>query len=115
MPRHGAAAGNPTGKVRVVKKHKMWDFDCTMSERCGQLLIATSPLKDPNFHRTIVLIVRDDENGTFGLVLNRPLETTVKDACASAMSFECDVDAPLHFGGPCLGLLTVIHPQPELG
>src|SRR4051794_21106623 len=45
-----------------------------VSERAGQLLIATSPLKDPNFHRTVVLIVRDDENGTFGLVLNRPLE-----------------------------------------
>jgi putative transcriptional regulator len=86
-----------------------------MSERCGQLLIATSPLKDPNFHRTIVLIVRDDENGTFGLVLNRPLETTVKDACASAMSFDCDVDLPLHLGGPCEGLLTVIHAESELG
>src|SRR3954469_9554489 len=86
-----------------------------MSERQGQLLIATSPLQDPNFHRTVVLIVRDDENGTFGLVLNRPLETTVKEAIEGSMVGECAVDQPLHLGGPCEGLLTVLHSQAELG
>jgi putative transcriptional regulator len=84
-------------------------------ERRGQLLIATSPLKDPNFHRTVVLIVRDDENGTFGLVLNRPLETTVKEATAGAMVGDCDVDSPLHLGGPCEGLLTVLHSREDMG
>jgi len=86
-----------------------------VEERQGQLLIATSPLQDPNFHRTVVLIVRDDENGTFGLVLNRPMDTTVKDATAGAMVGECEVEAPLHRGGPCDGLLTVLHSQKELG
>ena len=86
-----------------------------MSERRGQLLIATSPLQDPNFHRTVVLIVRDDENGTFGLVLNRPLETSVKEATASAMVGECEVEQPLHLGGPCEGLLTVLHGKSDLG
>jgi putative transcriptional regulator len=83
--------------------------------RRGQFLIAASTLKDPNFHRTVVLIVRDDENGTFGLILNRPLETTVKDACASAMSIDCEIELPLHLGGPCEGLLTVVHSEEELG
>jgi putative transcriptional regulator len=86
-----------------------------MPTRNGQLLIATSPLKDPNFHRTVVLIVRDDENGTFGLVLNRPLDTTVKEATAEALDGECPVEAPLHLGGPCEGMLTVLHSQKELG
>jgi putative transcriptional regulator len=83
-------------------------------ERQGQLLIATSPLQDPNFNRTVVLIVRDDDNGTFGLVLNRPLETTVKDACASAMSFDCEIEQPLHLGGPCEGVLSVLHSDEDL-
>lgn len=57
----------------------------------------------------------DEENGTFGLVLNRPLETTVKDACASAIAYDCNVESPLHLGGPCEGLLTVLHADQELG
>jgi putative transcriptional regulator len=83
-------------------------------ERRGQLLIATSPLQDPNFQRTVVLIIRDDDNGTFGLVLNRPLETTVKDAVADAASLDCQIESPLHLGGPCEGMLTVLHSDREL-
>ena len=41
--------------------------------RTGQLLAATPMLGDVNFRRTIVLIVEDDpEEGTLGVVLNRP-------------------------------------------
>ena len=63
----------------------------------------------------MVLIVRDDENGTFGLVLNRPLETTVKEATSDAMDGECGIDEPLHLGGPCEGMLTVLHSEKDLG
>ena len=80
-----------------------------MSKRIGQFLIAASTLKDPNFHRTVVLIIRDDDSGTFGLVLNRPLELSVREACETAMSVACEVESPLHVGGPCEGLLTVVH------
>jgi putative transcriptional regulator len=41
----------------------------------GRLLAATPMLGDPNFRRTVVLIVEDDpEEGTLGVVLNRPTE-----------------------------------------
>jgi putative transcriptional regulator len=41
----------------------------------GRLLAATPKLGDPNFRRTVVLIVEDDEDeGTLGVVLNRPTE-----------------------------------------
>ncbi len=47
--------------------------------RTGQLLAATPMLGDVNFRRTIVLIVEDDpEEGTLGVVLNRPSEIPVK-------------------------------------
>lgn len=40
----------------------------------GKLLVATPKLLDPNFVRTVVLLCFHDENGAFGLVLNRPLD-----------------------------------------
>jgi putative transcriptional regulator len=43
----------------------------------GQLLIAGPKLEDPNFWRTVILIVEHNEDGALGLVLNRPSETTV--------------------------------------
>lgn len=45
----------------------------------GRLLVATPKLTDPNFARTVVYIGMHDENGAFGLVLNRPLEVEVAD------------------------------------
>jgi putative transcriptional regulator len=47
--------------------------------RVGQLLAATPMLGDANFRRTIVLVVEDDqEEGTLGVVLNRPSEIPVR-------------------------------------
>lgn len=39
----------------------------------GRLLVATPSLEDPNFDRTVVLVLQhDEEDGAMGLVLNRP-------------------------------------------
>ena len=46
----------------------------------GHLLIAGPSLWDPNFRRTVVLIGHHDDEGAVGVVLNRPLETTVEEA-----------------------------------
>lgn len=37
----------------------------------GRLLIASPTLEDPNFFRTVVLLLQDDEEGAVGVVLNR--------------------------------------------
>ena len=39
----------------------------------GRLLVATPALIDPNFYRTVVLVVESGEDGAVGLILNRPL------------------------------------------
>lgn len=41
----------------------------------GKLLVATPGLIDPNFFRTVVLVVEHTEEGAAGVVLNRPSET----------------------------------------
>jgi len=70
-------------------------MDCTR----GQLLIAGPGLVDPNFWRTVVLIVEHSVQGALGLVLNRPSETTVGEA-ASELQRLLDLDDPLFIGGP---------------
>jgi hypothetical protein len=37
----------------------------------GKLLVASRSLADPDFARTVVLLVRYDEKGALGLILNR--------------------------------------------
>ena len=44
----------------------------------GRLLVATPMLGDPNFRRTVVLVVEhESEQGTLGVVLNRPTKVPV--------------------------------------
>ena len=40
----------------------------------GRLLLATPPLEDPNFDRTVVLVLEHNADGALGLVLNRASE-----------------------------------------
>jgi putative transcriptional regulator len=46
----------------------------------GQLLIAAPVLLDPNFHRTVVLVVEHTPEGALGVVLNRPSEVAAAEA-----------------------------------
>lgn len=43
----------------------------------GKLLVATPSLLDPNFSRTVVLMLAHGDQGALGLVLNRPTITSV--------------------------------------
>jgi putative transcriptional regulator len=70
-----------------------------MDSMRGQLLIAGPGLLDPNFWRTVVLIVEHSDEGALGLVLNRPSETTVGEA-VSELEELLDLDDPLYIGGP---------------
>ena len=45
----------------------------------GMLLVAAPGLLDPNFRRTVVYMIEHRDQGSLGVVLNRPSETSVQD------------------------------------
>ena len=46
----------------------------------GHLLIAAPSLLDPNFHRSVVLILEHTAEGALGVVLSRPSGVSAADA-----------------------------------
>lgn len=50
-----------------------------VSSLTGRLLVATPALTDPNFDRAVVLLLDHDEEGSLGVVLNRPTPLGVVD------------------------------------
>ena len=48
----------------------------------GRLLVATPLLGDPNFERTVIFMLEDNDDGALGLVLNRPSPLEVDRAVA---------------------------------
>jgi putative transcriptional regulator len=50
-----------------------------VSSLTGRLLVATPALADPNFDRAVVLLLDHDEEGTLGVLLNRPTPVGVGD------------------------------------
>jgi len=59
-----------------------------------------------------VLMVQHDEAGALGVVINRPMETTIDEAWQQVSEIPCPRDDALHYGGPCDGPLMVIHDEP---
>ena len=45
----------------------------------GKLLVAMPNLLDPNFYRSVVLVLEHDDGGTLGLVLNRKSALTTQE------------------------------------
>lgn len=65
----------------------------------GRLLVATPPLGDPNFDRTVVYMLEHTAAGAIGVVLNRPLEEECP-ASLDAWSHLLCAPAVLFGGGP---------------
>ena len=80
----------------------------------GHLLIAAPGLPDVNFYRTVVLIIRHDEDGAVGLVLNRPTNSTVREIWEMIAEVPCDVSDPINLGGPVSGPLMALHTNGDL-
>lgn len=82
--------------------------------RPGRLLVATPELGEATFTRTVVLVLDHDEEGTLGVVLNRPTTTDVDDVLPG-WSVALTLPGGLYEGGPvvpdgALGVAVVRDP-----
>ena len=62
----------------------------------GRLLISEPFMADPNFKRSVVLLVVHDEEGTLGFILNQPENLRLKDVLPDVWEANNEV----YFGGP---------------
>src|SRR5258708_11633667 len=71
------------------------------------LLLAMPQVLDPFFHRSVVLLVRHEEEGSFGFIVNRPTGIKVSEILKGMeVDWQGPADAVAYFGGPV---------QPQLG
>ncbi|MGH8991067.1 MAG: YqgE/AlgH family protein [Acidimicrobiia bacterium] len=68
----------------------------------GRLLVATPELGDPNFERTVVLLLEHTPEGAVGVVLNRPSGTPLSEAGADWNGWDAFAAPPdvVFVGGP---------------
>ena len=71
-----------------------------MTDLGGRLVVASPSLVDPNFHRTVVLLLEHSEEGALGLVLNRPTPLVAREALPERIGQALPADAHVHQGGP---------------
>lgn len=62
----------------------------------GRLLVSEPYLPDPYFRRTVVLLCEHNTDGSFGFVLNRPMEMSVHELMENMPA----IDSRVHIGGP---------------
>lgn len=76
----------------------------------GELLVSEPYLGDPNFDRTVVLIV-NSKNGHLGFVLNRISDVTLGEV----LDIQNGDEVPIYIGGPVApDTLHFLHCRPDL-
>lgn len=80
----------------------------------GHLLVASTDLSDPNFAKSVVLLIRHGEEGALGLVLNRRTTATVRQVWEQVSETDCRSPEVLHLGGPVQGPLMALHADESL-
>jgi len=85
----------PLGEARVAQ-----GVSGINTIRGGIFLVADPKIKDPNFAKTVVLILHHDEGGSSGLVINRPTEQTLPELLPNIESVAAG--ERLFEGGPVL-------------
>ncbi|HEU4369088.1 MAG TPA: YqgE/AlgH family protein [Methylomirabilota bacterium] len=69
----------------------------------GRLLVATEAMRDPRFARTVLYLVRHNDKGAFGLVINLPVAEVPFEQALRPFSLEVPPgsgDVRVHYGGP---------------
>lgn len=87
-----AAAGSGTGAAQPFR-----------GSLAGRLLVAAEELRDPGFARSVIYLVRHDQAGAMGLIVNRPMREVPAAELLESLGLEGRGVAGgirLHSGGP---------------
>lgn len=68
----------------------------TIAPATGRVLLSEPLLQDFYFRRAAVLLIEHAEDGSFGVIMNKPILSTLKEIMPDLNGF----DAPLFIGGP---------------
>ena len=83
----------------------------------NNFLVATDKMRDPRFANTVIVMLKNDESGSFGLVINKPLGfiplgsliNKVEDQ-SSKQNELYNVKVPIYWGGPVEeNIILVLH------
>lgn len=69
----------------------------TLQPERGKILLSEPFMLDPNFRRSVILLVEHDENGSVGFVLNQPGNFKLNDILQQPFEH---FDADVYVGGP---------------
>lgn len=79
----------------------------------GCFLIASPHLDDPNFRRSVVLMMEHNAEGALGLILNRPATATAKEFWKEVEQADTALEGPIFLGGPVEGPVICLHTHAE--
>lgn len=81
------------------------------------LLLAMPQVLDPFFHKSVVLLIHHEEEGSFGFIVNRPTEIKVSEILSGMeVLWQGPEESVAHFGGPVqpqVGTVLFASPTPE--
>jgi putative transcriptional regulator len=75
----------------------------------GHFLVASRYLRDPNFARSVVLMIQHTEEGAMGVVINRPSDKSVREVWDLIGNDPCEREDFIFVGGPVPGPLIALH------
>jgi len=77
----------------------------------GIILISEPSLKDFYFRQSVVLLAEHNEEGTFGVIVNKPIEVRLEEVISGFTGF----DYRIYLGGPVkTDSLFFLHTLPEI-
>lgn len=78
----------------------------------GIILISEPSLRDFYFRQSVVLLAEHNEEGSFGIIINKPIETRLNEVLKEFT----DIDIPIYLGGPVkTDSIFFIHTKENVG
>lgn len=77
------------------------------------ILVASPHLRDPNFQKTVILLVEHHQQGALGMILNKPGKLRILDVLRSLeIQWLGDAGTPIWSGGPVMREVCWVLHQP---